>query len=104
MSRSRLPERGQDRLLFAVVVVAVGLFLWLAPRHRASSSDDAWRDIQSSIVRRFPEVRNVKTNEVAAWLADPARIKPLIIDVRAREEFDVSHLPGAVHAERVAEN
>ena len=33
--------------------------------------------------------------QLQAWLADPARPKPLLIDVREPREFDVCRIPGA---------
>lgn len=43
----------------------------------------------------FPSVRQLPPAQLAAWLADPARPQPLLLDVRQPEEFAVSHLPGA---------
>lgn len=43
----------------------------------------------------FPSVRQLSPAQLAAWLADPARPQPLLLDVRLPEEFGVSHLAGA---------
>lgn len=40
-------------------------------------------------------MRNLAPAELAAWLADPARPKPLLLDVREPWEFQTCHLPGA---------
>ena len=49
------------------------------------------------IVReRFPDVRQITTVELAAWLADPRREPPVLLDARTEDEFNVSHLPNAV--------
>lgn len=42
----------------------------------------------------FPEVKRIGTEELAAWLAD-RRPAPLLLDVRTRAEFEVSHLQNA---------
>lgn len=34
--------------------------------------------------------------QLAAWLADPNRPWPLLLDVREPWEYDICHLPGAV--------
>lgn len=33
--------------------------------------------------------------QLAAWLADPNRPRPLLLDVREPWEYDICHLPGA---------
>jgi rhodanese-related sulfurtransferase len=37
----------------------------------------------------------LSTSQLANWLQDPEREPPLLLDVREKEEFAVSHLPGA---------
>jgi rhodanese-related sulfurtransferase len=43
----------------------------------------------------FPGVRQLPPAQLSEWLADSARPRPLLLDVRSPEEFAVSHLPGA---------
>jgi rhodanese-related sulfurtransferase len=40
-------------------------------------------------------MRNMTPAELAAWLADPARPDPLLLDVREPWEFQNCHIPGA---------
>lgn len=47
------------------------------------------------ITAEFPQVATISTAELAAWLDDPSREPPILLDVREPEEFAVSHLPGA---------
>lgn len=47
----------------------------------------------------FPQVEQLPTAQLAAWLADRTRPEPLILDVRKPEEFAVSHLAGARRVE-----
>lgn len=56
--------------------------------------------LQSKLVRKriaseFPNVPQLTTKDLAAWLADPKRKQPVLLDVRTEEEFAVSHLSGA---------
>jgi rhodanese-related sulfurtransferase len=44
---------------------------------------------------RFADVTHLTPSQLAAWLADPQRTPPLLLDVRTAEEYAVSHLPGA---------
>lgn len=56
-----------------------------------------WSAIQRIIKQRFPNVRQLAPQSLAAWLEDARRPeKPLLIDTRSAAEFAVSHLPGAV--------
>lgn len=60
-----------------------------------------WDSLLHAIRRRFPTVRQISTAELAAWLEDPQKSPPVLIDARHRWEFEVSHLPGARHATSV---
>ncbi len=35
--------------------------------------------------------------ELAAWLADPSRARPQLLDVREKWEFDTCHIEGSTH-------
>ena len=39
---------------------------------------------------------HVSAPELAAWLADPSRARPFLLDVREQWEFDTCHVDGAV--------
>ena len=54
-----------------------------------------WALVRKRIAKEFPNVPQLATQDLAAWLADGKREKPVLLDVRAPEEFSVSHLPGA---------
>src|SRR4051812_35612780 len=82
MSRART-------LSFALLLAAAAGLLALFARPLAF-----WL-LERRIAREFPGARGLTTAELAAWLADPARPRPLLLDVRTPEEFVVSHLAGA---------
>jgi len=52
-----------------------------------------WASLQSTLRTRHPAVPQIGTRELAALL-DGSQ-PPLLVDVRARAEYEVSHLPGA---------
>lgn len=52
--------------------------------------------VEARVRLAFPEVRELTTRQLAAWLADPRRPPPVLLDARTAAEFDVSHLPRAV--------
>jgi rhodanese-related sulfurtransferase len=47
------------------------------------------------IAAEFPQVPSLTPAELSAWLNDPNREAPILLDVREPKEFAVSHLPGA---------
>lgn len=68
----------------------------------AAQSGLTWGDLFTEIDRKWPRVPQMTTDELRRRLALPAQNRPLVIDVRSRKEFNVSHLPAAVWAESPA--
>ena len=68
----------------------------------ARSYGFGWSLVNAKIRSEFPNVRRITTAELAAWLNDRKRPAPVLLDVRTRAEFDVSHLEGAEHVEPAA--
>lgn len=74
----------------AVLVLAGGLLWWLADPSRGV------RWAQNVVRDRFPDVPAITGAELQAWLADPHRTAPMLLDARTPEEQAVSMLPGAL--------
>jgi rhodanese-related sulfurtransferase len=64
-----------------------------------SEEELTWAAVFARIEREWPEVRQMSGDELAALMGAPGDAAPVIVDVRARGEYDVSHLRGAVWAE-----
>lgn len=77
------------RLLFwAGVMALVGATVWALGGERQGF------DAMKKLVRtRFPNVPQTSTQELATFMSE--RRTPLLLDVRTKAEFDISHLPGA---------
>lgn len=54
-----------------------------------------WDEVQQQIAHRYPDVRQITAADLAAWLEDPERARPILLDVRTAPEYAVSHLAGA---------
>lgn len=54
--------------------------------------------MERTVRRRFPDVRQLSTQDLSSWLKSN-RPKPVLLDVREPAEFSISHLPGARHVE-----
>ena len=58
-----------------------------------------WGLMNAKIRSEFPDVPRLQTSELADTLNNPKDQKPLLLDVRTKDEFDVSHLAGATRVE-----
>ncbi|MEY2479633.1 MAG: hypothetical protein QOI04_560 [Verrucomicrobiota bacterium] len=88
MPASRVPNARLGLLMTGLIVVALALL---------SMRSIDWFLLQRSLRSHFPSLEWVTTRELADWLADKNRRRPVIIDVRTQAEWEVSHLPGARH-------
>ena len=62
-----------------------------------SSAPDL-ESIKREIREEYSDVHVVTTEQLANWLTVPDRDAPVLLDVRADEEYRVSHLRGARRA------
>jgi rhodanese-related sulfurtransferase len=102
-----MPIREYRRLRSAVGAIA--LFAMVASpagatgAHRTATSADpiVWSTVFRMIGLKWPEVPQLETAELARRIE--AHEPVLLIDTRAKDEYLVSHLPGAVWAESPAQ-
>ncbi len=73
-------------------------WLWAGPVRA-----ETFESVKQAVRKKFPTVRQVSTAELAAWLADTNRAQPVLVDVREKEEFAVSHLRGAKNFQTVSQ-
>jgi len=86
------------------LVATIGFLIgqaWITDRMVYSGTKDSitWSAVFTWIQRDWPEVPQMSTSELAERMAASNERAPLLIDVRLREEYEVSHLPGAIWAE-----
>src|SRR4051794_22095731 len=81
------------RFLFLAIILLIAGVISAA----SYSQRLGWRLINAKIRAEFPEVRRLTTAELVAALARGK--KPVLLDVRTKAEFDVSHLEGAIRVE-----
>lgn len=95
----------RSRRRFLALPLAVGLGLgWSASASTARTADTpSWGALKLSIRERFPAVRQLSVADLNGWLRDSTRPAPLLIDTRSAAEYADGHLPGALHAESVAQ-
>jgi len=90
----RLRPRWLARASVLAAVATVAALIGLAAACSAREPKD-WESVKAKIRQRFPDVPQLTTAELTAWLADPSRQPPILLDARAPEEYAVSHLDGA---------
>lgn len=78
------------------VTSAAGLILLAL----SACADDelVWSTVKRQIHKELPKVRHISGDELSARLESAER-SPLVLDVRQLEEYEVSHLRGAIHVE-----
>ena len=86
----RIPNARLGLLMTGLLLAAVGLLLMRSIH---------WFLLKQSLQHRFPKVEWISTQELANWLAGQGQPAPVLLDVRTVEEWNVSRLPGARHAE-----
>lgn len=59
----------------------------------------SWTSVKQKIAKDFPNIPSVTTDELERWLNESSRPNPILVDARSTKEFNVSHLPDAVHLE-----
>ena len=91
-----------------------GLILWTLPMPAAAAAaidsvqeqllnsadpgSPAWQQALRQVREDFPAVRQMSTRQLADLLASHSQGQIVLLDARSADEFDVSHLRGAVRA------
>jgi rhodanese-related sulfurtransferase len=97
-------EAEEKILSSAVTGIAVGLLvvggLMLYARTLIGREGGvSWPKVFASIEQDWPQVSQMDTVELERRLNAEEEHRPFLIDVRSREEYNSSHLPGAVWAD-----
>ena len=83
----------------SILVYSLGVTLLLASVTSAYSQGLKWAIVNFKVRHDFPNVRRIDSQRLAQWLADSHRVQPALLDVRTKEEYDVSHIHGAQRIE-----
>ena len=90
--------------VLTVFLISLLAGTWVGSRMFAASQQPlSWADVFTLIKRDWPEVPQMTTQELAQRMVDDGVSVPLLIDVRTRREYQVSHLPGAIWAEGLSQ-
>lgn len=64
-------------------------------------NDPTWQQVDASIDRKYPTVESININSLKTSLDQGKHF--ILIDVREKDEFAVSHLPAAVNIRKAAD-
>ncbi len=87
--------RKKKYFILIVMSVVAGIATMSGCSHNQETLN--WREVISDIRNKYPDVKQLRTDELHSWLTD-SRSEPIIlIDSREKEEFHVSHITGAMN-------
>ncbi|MGH7534226.1 MAG: rhodanese-like domain-containing protein [Gemmatimonadales bacterium] len=91
------PRHGGGRRWLGLILVLVVLPIVLgAIVALLAGRSLAYSELQRRIVKRFPSVRWVTTADLAGWLDQTGRPRPVVLDARTADEYAVSHIQDAL--------
>ena len=90
--RSDLPRASGAIALRVLAGLALATLLGLG---LLSCRSVDWFLLKHSLRNQFADVQWITTGQLADWIADRNRAQPILLDVRSRAEWRVSHLPRA---------
>ena len=82
-----------------LIILLLSLFFGCTKPAQVAPVNGPLFEIKQTVRNKFPTVKQLSTNELAAWMNDAKREQPLLLDARKAEEFAVSHLHGAINAD-----
>lgn len=92
------------RRVLTIFLISLLAGTWVGSRMFAASQRPvSWADVFALVKRHWPEVPQMTTQELAQRMVDDGVSVPLLIDVRTRREYEVSHLPGAIWAQSLSQ-
>ncbi len=60
-----------------------------------------WTSVKSAVRTKYPTVEHLTTLELSTWMQSDSTPVPILLDARDPEEYDVSHVHGAVLAPKL---
>ena len=74
-------------IILCLLAAAIGGCWWYQHSRHLT-----WTQVNAMIHDNFPQVPQLSVHALHEWLADSHKPKPLLLDVRSRIEYEVSHL------------
>lgn len=85
-----IPRRNRSFAMWSV-----GAVVLIATAAVVYGQGIGWSVVNWKVRSDFPTIRRTSPKEVAQWLDAKNRAQPVLLDVRTKAEFNVSHIHGA---------
>lgn len=82
-----------------VLLCSLSAFVLVATATLVAGQGVGWTLVNWKVRTDFPGVRRINPKQLAEWLDDKYRTQPVLLDVRTKTEFEVSHIRGAQRIE-----
>lgn len=79
--------------IFTVILAVAGMGTMTGCSHNHEAL--TWPEVIRDIRNKYPDVKQLQTDELHSWLSGPKKKSIFLIDARAKEEFQISHISGA---------
>jgi rhodanese-related sulfurtransferase len=97
MSQSKPPRKRLTKRTILSLLLLVGILGGLA----WDGSPLGGLVLREAIHLKFRDVRQVTPADLVVWMRDPDRPPPLLVDTRPEDQFEMSHIQGAVRLDPV---
>ncbi len=99
MNSYGLPGAGNILHWAICLIIALPLNHGVAAQEEVEDNTMFWSTTLKMIRAKFPGVAQLSTDSLQTWLDESGQAeRPLLLDVRGPEEYEVSHLRDAIHA------
>ena len=65
----------------------------------AYAQNDPLSEVKATISSKYPSISFVTAEQLSKWLAPNSKKEIMLFDVRSREEYEISHIKGAIYIE-----
>ena len=96
----RLHTAASTAVAFATLLL-LAQAAWTAQAPQEAVAEERWAETLRFVRESFPDVAQLSTEGLAKLLAKDVDV--VLLDARSREEFETSHLQGALRADSVRE-
>jgi len=79
--------------IFTVILAVAGMGTMTGCSHNQEAL--TWPEVIRDIRNKYPDAKQLQTDELHSWLSGPQKKSIFLIDARAKEEFQISHISGA---------